>query len=508
MELRTDRRGVLTEASVQSLVQEQSIELDHVLPDYYPDVQRLIKCFVHPTVTSSVVDGNRLNYELSAEVRILYCAPGSHLLQCITQTLCFSRSAELPAPGCSVQISATADYCNCRALSSRRIDVRGAVTLRIRTWGYDRRELISDAQGEGLQVRRIPVTFPEKHFHCSRSLVLSEEIELGSAQPGLLHIVRCSGKAVEKNRKFISGKLSVQGELQVQLLYACERDGEAHLEPMQFTIPYSQLLEPEGLEEQDACSLRTEVVSCDVKPVGDEAGAVRLLRCESELRITLDGMRQGSGELAADAFSTRQKCRCTGESVLVEAKPVPFSESLSVSVNLAAPDGEPAQVYDAWCCIREISAAREEDITVSGRLVCFVLIKEKDGSPRLLEKEETILYKIPSGDGQTRAEVEGEVDGCSYTITKNGEISVKADVSLKGILRQFTPCQVLTDIEVLEEAVQKETCALRLYFGNAGESVWDIAKECCTSIGAVMEENDLTEDALGEDTMLLIPMLR
>lgn len=508
MELRTDRRGVLTETAVQSLVQEQGIELDYVLPDYYPDVQRLIKCFVHPTVTSSVVDGNRLNYELSAEVRILYCAPGSHLLQCITQTLCFSRSAELPAPGCTVQVTAAADYCNCRALSSRRIDVRGAVSLRIRCWGYDRQELISDAQGEGLQVRKIPVTFPEKHFHCARSLVLTEEIELGSAQPGLLHIVRCSGKAVEKNRKFISGKLSVQGELQVQLLYACERDGEAHLEPMQFTIPYSQLLEPEGLEERDPCTLHTEVVSCDVKPVGDEAGAVRLLRCESELRITLDAVRQGSAELAADAFSTRQKCRCTSISVPLEGMPVPLSENLSVSSVITAPDGEPAQVYDAWCCIREITAAREQDITVSGRLACFVLIKEKDGSPRLLEKEESILCRIPSQDAQARAEVEGEVESCSYTITSSGEISLKADIRLRGTLRQFRSCQMLTDIELLEESVQKETCALRLYFGNAGESVWDIAKECCTSVGAVMEENDLTEDALSEDVMLLIPMLR
>ena len=44
------------------------------------------------------------------------------------------------------------------------------------------------------------------------------------------------------------------------------------------------------------------------------------------------------------------------------------------------------------------------------------------------------------------------------------------------------------------------------YFAGGGESLWEIAKSCHTSMEAVMEENGLAADVLPEDTMLLVPL--
>ena len=97
MELRTNQTIIPALETADPVIQEQGIELDYVLPDYYPDVCKLMKCFILPSVTSESISDNRLSYELSAEIRILYCSENSHILQCVTQTLHFSRTAELPA---------------------------------------------------------------------------------------------------------------------------------------------------------------------------------------------------------------------------------------------------------------------------------------------------------------------------------------------------------------------------------------------------------------------------
>ena len=113
MEPRTERIVLTAAEPVSSTLQEQGIELDYVLPDYYPDVCKMVKCFVTPTILSESVSGNSLSYELRAEVRILYCSEHSHMLQCVTQTLLFSRTAELPAGEDFSNVLPTVDYAHC-----------------------------------------------------------------------------------------------------------------------------------------------------------------------------------------------------------------------------------------------------------------------------------------------------------------------------------------------------------------------------------------------------------
>ena len=51
------------------------------------------------------------------------------------------------------------------------------------------------------------------------------------------------------------------------------------------------------------------------------------------------------------------------------------------------------------------------------------------------------------------------------------------------------------------------SAALTIFFARKGENVWDIARQYNTSMEAVMEENNLTEEWIGENRMLMIPMV-
>ena len=68
----------------------------------------------------------------------------------------------------------------------------------------------------------------------------------------------------------------------------------------------------------------------------------------------------------------------------------------------------------------------------------------------------------------------------------------------------------MSDIQINSEEIKKtdSNYALRLYFGTTGESIWDIAKKYSTSVNAVMEENNLYDEKLAENSMLLIPIVK
>lgn len=513
MELKTKRAVITAAMPAQTSVQEQGLELDYVLPDYYPDVCKLVRCMVTPTITAETISGGRITYELRAQIRILYCSEDSHLLQCVTQTLHFSRTleTELPDEGCCVEITPVTDYVNCRAVSRRRLDVRGAVTVRIRMQPCSRQEAICDIPEKSVQCRQIPVEYPESTVQTTGNVVLSEDLELGTQKPPVLHVVRCDAVTLEESHKQVSGKLMTQGTLEVRLLYACEKDGESSLEPMSFRLPYSKLLETENLQENDHCHVRTTVAACDIKPVTDAEGNVHILRLEAELRICCTAVRMATQMLVCDAFSTEHQSVCSTTALHTGGVPEVFAEPVTVSTRLSCEDCEPVCVYDAWCEVKNLSNRTDEqsgELLLGGMLCCNVLVREGGGMPRLLEHEESFEHRMTvKPHMHDSVQFSAVIEDCSYTLTGQSEVSLKAHLRLEGTLCCSRLCEVLTDFEVQEDAAHPRNHALKLYFGKAQEEIWEIAKRCRTSVSAIMEENDLTGDSLTEDGMLLIPIV-
>ena len=58
MELKINRETVPAAECIYEAVQEQGIELDYILPDYYPDIFRLVRCEVLPVVADCSVPMN------------------------------------------------------------------------------------------------------------------------------------------------------------------------------------------------------------------------------------------------------------------------------------------------------------------------------------------------------------------------------------------------------------------------------------------------------------------
>jgi hypothetical protein len=151
-------------------------------------------------------------------------------------------------------------------------------------------------------------------------------------------------------------------------------------------------------------------------------------------------------------------------------------------------------------------------LMLSGMLKYSALVRGTDGKPLLIEKENAYEHKIPLdciGSGSV-AETDAEVQGCTYTLASNNRIMITADITVSGRICRYSEAEAVTDISVdnRESGKRQSDCALKLYFANEGESIWDISKKYGTSVKAVMEENDLYDEELSSDSMLLIPIVR
>lgn len=516
MDFKINRETVSAAECIYEGLQEQGIELDYILPDYYPDIFRLVRCEVNPSIADYSVSGDRLTYELACDIRILYCSEGGSMLQCVSQRRSFSKTVEYGrfCENPSVKLIPKADHINYRAVNKRRLDLRGAVSVKIRVEGEKNQEVICDAFGLNVQLRKTAVKYASKKLAAEKTLQLSEEIEISAAQPAAANIVSCRCSVPECEKKMISGKLLVKGEADVRLLYSCEKDGEGVLEPLSFSLPYSQIIDMDGLDDSYDCDAAAEVVCCEVTPAADKNGENRLLKCEAELRICCRAVKTASVMLGTDAYSTVHPCEITTADIRAEQIPVVYTEGFKHTAKICEGDSVPQTVYSMWCTPKNINTRCSEDgkkLIISGMLTYTMAAKDSGGMIIITDKDEAFeeAAELECGNDGNSVAAQISVSGVSYNISPENVLSAKADITARISISGSSVVRALTDISI-DESVKKKRdgdYAIKLYYGVENEEIWDIAKRYSTCVNAVMEENELAGERLESGGMLLIPIV-
>ena len=108
------------------------METEILIPDYLPAVFKIVKCLITPVVLQNRVSGGRWQSEGYLRCTVYYQSeePGTRLLR-TEQKFAFENwsSCRRAVRRRPAQVWGEPEYCNCRAVSEHRIDLRGAYIL-------------------------------------------------------------------------------------------------------------------------------------------------------------------------------------------------------------------------------------------------------------------------------------------------------------------------------------------------------------------------------------------
>ncbi len=517
MDLKINREVIPVTETILEEKQEQSVELDYVLPDYEPDIFRIISFEICPVIVSQSVGIDRVSYDLRCDIHVLYCSPENAVLHAITQQLHMSRSVDLPGQpqNPTVALLPKTTYVNCRAISPRRLEVRGAVSIQVMVTAERRQEVICDVFGMHVQQKKIPVEYVSQRRTAVKHLVLNEEMELGTSKPPIQTVIRHEIRLGSSECSILAGKLIAKGEATVRVLYAWELEsGEYGIETCLFTIPYSQIVDIDQIDETYQGNVMVDVVRCDLSNSGKNSNA-RTLLCEVELRLQCTAIKTASISLVTDAFSTRHLCEQTTVPLQVDKAPVPICANFPCSLTVLPSDTVPEYIDDLRCQLRNLNIqllSGSNRVRITGMLCSKILARDGEGTPMLLEKEEAFESTTDIGISADNAALRANVEpaDCTYHLASDGAVSVQVTLQFLGQVCPFAHLVCLSELVVDSEnqLMRDGDCALKLYYGVEDEDVWEIAKRCHTSVDAIMEENNLTAPQLTTPGLLFIPIVR
>lgn len=513
MEFKVNRETFIASHTALDTTVEQAVERDFVLPDYYPDIFRILKCRVIPKIMSHSINGEKMTFELSVMIKVLYQSENSCRVNCLEQKLNYSKSVDMSGDCQNPIISITphVDYINCRVVNQRRLDVRGAVSARIKIVGEKNQAVIVDAFGANVQLKKTLITYPSKRLTASKRVTVIEELELNASKPAIGSVVRSDCVVFPQEQKMIAGKLITKGDAEISMLYTCTNaSGEDSLETMKFTIPFSQIIDIDGIDESFDAYVDITASGCEIIPKGENSSS---LECELVLLVNCTALKYETCEVVTDAYSTCYECDIENSNCRIESIPTQIKEVHTLTTQVSYDDDNIACIYDSWCDINNVSSRYDEEngkYIISGNVNFCLLGKNESCAPIYLEAESAFEHELEAefSDNST-IDPKVCVQNCSYHLPDSHSVELKAELKISGYVCEQSAKNMLCQLKACTDKPKdkQQGYALKLCYCRENEDIWEIAKKYSTSITAIMEENDITGDKLGDCGMLLIPLM-
>ena len=474
---------------------ELPVETEILIPDYLPAVFKIVKCLIEPVVLQNQVTSGRWHVEGYLRCTVYYQSeePGCRLYR-TEQKFAFEKSAELPEGSSAegpAQIWGETEYCNCRAVSEHRIDLRGAYILCGAAVLRKECELLTSLADCGIEQRTRELDGLQRVCAEEKTLTAETTLQIPDAGETVLDITGCfslTGITMQ------TGQASVQGTLQMQVCYQAADSEE--LEVRQKEIPVQQTVELAGASEEDTCIAWGRVQACTLT-AADASGESAL---NVSWKLHLEVWHRAVCTVVADAYSTV----CQTQTVQTVCKLLDTATDLQGKIDVVLEDDLPDPQVTVKGCFVSLGAAvpvQEQKeggsaISLQGKGTAHVFCADVRGELTCYDKPFTWQTQ-QSWPGET-ADAVVCMGACVSKVSSSkigGRLRVELEISTQGMLLQAVNCEALCEVELGEEYAEgKDGPALYIYYAQAGERIFDIAKRYHARAKELVEANRLDTD--------------
>ena len=502
MEYQLTKRQVQRAESVPDAAAEKPVDVELTLPDYCPDIERILSCSLIPEIELCDQSPDRLNVEGSALIRVLY-SDSEGTARAYEYTAPFSESFPLRAE-CGERAATAAakpGYLNCRAMSPRKLSLHGAFSLRAVAVEKTDIDYYDYEENDDLQVKKEALSMSCVCGMCSDSFSVQEDIPV-NAEIGSLLSHSLSARMTEL--KSVSGKFMLSAELRLELLYLSKDEKREPLRAS-YSVPVTRVIDCPGADENAVVDADLSVMSDSLRLNDDALDGSSLLGLEAKLRFTAVCYREQEIELITDAFSTERPVQLSGSAFSCETgvSSLSFKEIGKASVSV---DDKIGKVIDVRC--ERVNAGLSEPdgaISVTAKLNVGILYENSEGELRYVEREAVFSYRPDVGQCDAVLRLRAEVESLSYRLTDDNSLELRADMCYRLCCCRRVSLNVINGIGADDSAELDRDDSLVLYFAEDGDNVWDIAKRFSSRPADIIGENGLDGDSVEGGELLLIP---
>ena len=511
MDYTIQKENILSEDKISNLCKEQPVDLNFSLPDYCPDIQKILKCIVIPSITSKNITSGRLDIDGIINVQFMYLDADKKQVRHFDNISPFSCTIDIG----EVDLSSIAfteiktEYMNCHATSPRKIDIHGAFSICTTIISRSNKEISSNIEENDIAVKKMSLPISTLTGMSQQQFSINEILEANKSKPMIRSIVKSDINAVINDCKLLNDKAIIKGDVFIKILYdSVNPDNE--LETIEYTIPISQIIDVLGSSDDDICDVDLDILEDEFRIKSNNSEDENLIEVNLKLCASVLSYRENEIEFITDAYSTDYELNLNKDKVNFNHIEDFVTESyIDKSTIEVEPSMSLAKIIDIWDEGIDLSSKIEDEkLKFSGKINACILSINNEGVPEYTEKPINFEYiSNAMVENDSKIDTNVKIVSIGYRIIANNSIEIKTELLFKSKISSSKEVFMVSDIYVDEDSpYSKDEASLIIYFADKGEDIWDIARNYHTTADAIKGENELESDVIEENSMILIPM--
>lgn len=464
---------------------------DSIVPDTFPDIGRIVCAYGTAAVRDQSPQSGRLLASGMVQVVVLYEPEKGDGLRRLTVPVSFAHIEE-----CEGIDAETVSIVDCRvatvdvvAVNSRKVNVKVQLCFSMEGYCQTQCEITEGTQEKQVQLLSEMQTVTLTEQAHAYPITILDDVTMQEADGATLLHAKCMLRTSEC--RAMRGKVVLKGEAEVQCLALQEDDA---VRVLSNTTPFTQILELPEVEEQDtvAAQLAVREIDCRLEQDG-------LLSYTVSVTALITVRRTKSLCCIKDLYLPGQTLRSSEEKTLLHSTPpcVPFTADATETLPTAQHAAH-IVAAEAVCCGAKRSKEGEIQMTAAVR----ILYLSDEQQLYMLERLVPLTMScVATGEVSditlaVRASAAGET-GILLNLTASGMASAEERVAFRHI----------KSLEAGEAQQKTADATLLLRYIEQEQPLWEIAKDCGTTMDEIRQANDLPADATCvSHTVLLIPI--
>lgn len=509
MEFNQETRNLSTPIAVLDTVAEQLADVDLTLPDYCPDIEKILKCTLIPKIQSKSLSGGQLQIDGYCVVNVMYVESINKTIRCCEQSVNFSQSFSVKeTPDNPVILTKTkSEYINCRALSPRRLVMHGAFSLYAKVLTTSKISLFS-ANDETLETCKKKVSCADLKSFCQEQFNVCEEVSV-SDKPAIESILHSDVGVSITDCKAVTGKLMINGEIALKMFYLSDvESGETG--KIDYLLPFNQIIDCDGIDETTINNIICEVMSYDIRLKNDMMSEKPAVILDVKLCVTEQGYKITDEDITVDVYSIACASKPEFEQFSLIGEVTPVNELHMEKLSVKVDDGKISKILEIYTdYVSGESQYTDDGLKIIGKINLCMLALNEDNTPVFIERSYDYEHLINSAsDCNDMRNTMARPASISYRLADDSTVEIRCEIRITSSAVNNQNIKAVKNVTTYDDKpIVSDSCALTLYFAKQGENLWEIAKAHNTRLDMLLSENSAENLTLDSAQMLLIPRI-
>lgn len=462
---------------------------DFTLPDYQPEIKRLLKVNARVLPPSKYVGDSEGEFSGSIDYYVhyigsdnqIYCAP----LSAEYKTSVPMDKNELTLVNMTADAEIIPESVGGRVTSPRKLNIKCRLKTKARMYGDMPLDMGFMNMGGENQVLIESRQIARRMFAQSEIIHLSDEIIQGKDSD--TRVISADGHILIGEVNAGAGAVNVKGELYLKLLICRETDGAPYT--MIRRLPFSEIVITEGVDATSQANAKGSVCEMSIN-VEDDRIAI-----DVGVMLEISACKNEAVSYVKDMYSTTHKTKCEYRDIPTLVSGRAFNSNFTQSDSMTL---EEAGLSPEHKIVDIGGVAYPEGAVLDGGRWIFTgkskysVIAEKDGEYSNFEIEMPYRYAFDAKEGDSESSYASAVADIINTRARlDGErIGIDGEIMLCGVISCPDKTRMLDSVSFGEES-ERARGEYVICYPSKSDTLWSVAKRYGRTVNSLSKANKL-----------------